>query len=493
MKVRPFVNHLAQGTAILVAPAALAMHLLPGCGSDPVAGDAAVTNDAAGDVITTTDGPTSDGGVAATGPFVLFGPNTAKTTHLIDLKGNEVHKWTHDVQPGQAVRLLDDGRLFRCERVDPNLFEQGGTGGGVAIYDWDGNKQWSYAYATASHWQHHDAEYMPNGHVLIIAWETKTRAEAIAGGRSADLTNQTGIWVDHIIEVDPKTDAIVWEWHEWDHLVDSGSKPSAQPMRIDPNAEAKAGTIDWSHFNSIRYNAALDQIVVSAHNLNEFFVIDHSTTTAEAKGHSGGKRGQGGDLLYRWGNAANYGGTNAGSTGLSGQHDVEWIPDGLQGAGHFLIFDNGFSRSYSRVIEIVQPVQADGSYAFVNNVYGPDSVLWEYKANPQTSFYASHISGSQRLVSGNTQITDGPSGHLFEVTPAGATVWEYQLKSKSGGGAETFRSERYESDFSGLKGKSLVAGGPVEFEGAGGAGKDGGTKLDAGGKDGGPKGDGAPK
>ncbi len=492
MKVRPFVNQLVQGVLVAAAPSALAMHLLSGCGSDAAVVSDASTSDAPADGAASGNDAATDSttpGTPATGPFVLFGPNTATSTHLIDLKGSEVHKWTHASKPGQSVMLLDDSRLFRCERVEPNLFEQGGTGGGVAIYDWDGNKQWSYTYATAEHWQHHDAEYMPNGHVLMIAWETKTRAEAIAAGRSAELTNQAGIWADHIIEVDPKTSSIVWEWHEWDHLLDSGAKPSAQPMRIDPNAQAKAATIDWTHFNSIRYNAALDQIAVSVHNLNELFVIDHSTTTAEAKGHTAGKRGRGGDLLYRWGNPANYGGTTTGSTALSGQHDVEWIPDGLSGAGHFLIFDNGFSRSYSRVIEIVQPVQADGSYSFVNNAYGPDSVLWEYKANPQTSFYASHISGSQRLANGNTQITDGPDGRLFEVTPAGATVWEYQIKNKAGMSADTFRSERYESDFVGFKGKTLVAGGPVQFDATSvGGGKDGGTKNDGGGKlDGGPK------
>jgi len=35
-------------------------------------------------------------------------------------------------------------------------------------------------------------------------------------------------------------------------------------------------------------------------------VIDHSTTTAQAAGHSGGTYGKGGDLLYRWGNPNAY-------------------------------------------------------------------------------------------------------------------------------------------------------------------------------------------
>jgi hypothetical protein len=305
------------------------------------------------------------------------------------------------------------------------------------------------------------------------------------------LTPQGGIWSEHLIEVDPTNDAIVWEWHAWDHLIDVGVAASSQPTRIDPNAGVKSTEVDWLHINSVRYNAALDQIAVSVHNVNELWIIDHSTTKDEAKSHKGGKQGRGGDLLYRWGNAANYGGSNANL--FSGQHDVEWIPDGLPGAGHILIFDNGLSRNYSRVVEIQQPVNADGSYTFVNGTYGPDTLLWEYRASPENSFRAANTSGSQRLPSGNTMITDGPGGRIFEVTTKGDTVWEYFAKATDGQKGQVFRAERYEGTFAGFAGKKLTAGGPVAFAavGSGGGGKgDGGLKGDGGKGDGGLKGDG---
>ena len=58
--------------------------------------------------------------------------------------------------------------------------------------------------------------------------------------------------------------------------------------------------------NSVDYNEAFDQIILSSHNFNEIWVIDHSTTTAQAASHSGGNSGMGGDLLYRWGNPRAY-------------------------------------------------------------------------------------------------------------------------------------------------------------------------------------------
>ena len=86
---------------------------------------------------------------------------------------------------------------------------------------------------------------------------------------------------------------------------------------------------DLLHTNAVNYNATLDQIVISVNRFNEIWVIDHSTTTEDAAGITGGRWGRGGDLLYRWGNPRTYGRGEETARRLGRQHDVRWVPEGI--------------------------------------------------------------------------------------------------------------------------------------------------------------------
>ncbi|PYQ48279.1 MAG: hypothetical protein DMF78_21655 [Acidobacteria bacterium] len=307
---------------------------------------------------------------------------------------------------------------------------------------------------------------MPNGHVLMIAWEKRTAAEALAAGRSESTIPSSGeIWADHIIEVDPATNAIVWVWRIWDHLLAPGDDPAAHPELIDPNAGALPQS-DWTHSNAIDYNPDLDQIILSSRNLSEFFVIDHSTTALEAQGHTGGRSGHGGDLLYRWGNPANYG--MPGPEQIFAQHNAHWIEAGLPGAGQLLIFDNGAAalRPYSTAVQVAAAPGPDGNYSFDPDVgFLPAEPAWRYLANPPESLFARIVSSAQRLPSGDTLLCDGPAGHFMQVTSAGETVWSYVVTDTKGGtGILTFRATRYEAGFIGLAGRTLTPQGPVRVE-----------------------------
>ena len=208
----------------------------------------------------------------------------------------------------------------------------GGAGGRIQEFSWDGELLWDFTYADDSHLGHHDICRLPNGNVLLLVWEQKTREEAVAAGRRPETVNKAGLVADSVVEIKPTgktTGKVVWEWHAWDHLVQEFDKTKdhfddvgKHPQRIDVNfgentigamvakpeelkklqalgyvgsTDRKPGPIspDWLHLNAVAYNAELDQIMLSVHQFSEIWVIDHSTTTAEAADGQGRQVRQG--------------------------------------------------------------------------------------------------------------------------------------------------------------------------------------------------------
>jgi hypothetical protein len=282
---------------------------------------------------------------------------------------------------------------------------------------------------------------LPNGHILMVGWEYKTAEEAIVAGRNPDTLPVGELWPDHVIEVErtgTSQGTIIWEWHVWDHLIQDFN-PTKQnygiveqhPELVDINYGDIVGKerADWNHINSIDYNEQFDQILLSARHQHEIWVIDHSTTTEEAAGHTGGRSGKGGDLLYRYGNPEIYRAGNISDRQLFGQHDAQWIVGGCPGEGHILIFNNGQGRpdgQYSSVDELIPPVDENGSYYLEpGSAYGPQKPVWSYIADNPFDFFAGYLCSAQRLPNGNTLICDGDHGVFFEVTSEKKTVWMY--------------------------------------------------------------------
>jgi len=417
--------------------------------------------------------------------LVLFAPLSSTNTYLINNDGLAVHQWPSAYIPGNAVYLAPTGTLFRTALLSNPIFTRGGQGGRIEKIAWDGTLLWAYDYSDTNVCQHHDIELLPNGHILILAWERFTSAQAIAEGRDPTTLGSGELWAEHLIEVAPTGTyggTIVWEWHVWDHLIqeyDSGQfnygVVSNHPERIHLNYMYDTDA-DWNHGNGIDYNKELDQIIISSRQFSEAWVIDHSTTTAEAAGSSGGTCGKGGDLLYRWGNPFAWQGGSAASQQLFVQHNVQWIPTNRPGGGHFLAFNNGTGRSggnYTSIDEWIPPLDATtGCYTQqVDGSWGPTGAIWTYVAPTATTFYASFISGAQRTTNGNTLICDGPGGHFFEVTDSGETVWSYECPINSGSitqgvdavGNTTFRSERYPLDENYFTGLTIPIGTPLEI------------------------------
>jgi hypothetical protein len=423
--------------------------------------------------------------------YTFFAPAAYTNTYLINNEGLLVNEWEGTRIPGLSAYLLQNGNLLRTAAIANSTFSGGGSGGLIQEFDWDGNLVWEFEYSSDLYYQHHDIEKLPNGNVLIIAWEYKNLEEVWGAGRNPSLLAQNFLWPDHIVEVQPVGSAggtIVWEWHVWDHLIqdyDPGEENygvvSEHPELVDINyiGTGPSGTrADWNHINAVDYNEEFDQIILSIHHFSEIWVIDHSTTTEEAAGHTGGNSGMGGDLLYRWGNPQTYDRGNATDQKLFAQHDAHWIEAGLPGEGNILIFNNGRFRpggNFSTIDEIIPPVDLNGNYILnADSTFGPDTSFWTYTAPNPLDFFAANISGSQRQPNGNTLICNGPSGEFFEVTNEGEIVWLYinpviasgpmiQGDPIPVGQNRVFRTYRYAPDYPGFIGKDLTPGDPIEI------------------------------
>jgi hypothetical protein len=394
--------------------------------------------------------------------YTLFAPEYSGKIYLINIDGEIVHSWQSKYIQGLAVYLLDNGNLIRncLPGINPT-FVAGGITGRIEIFNWYEELFWEFEYFTDRHCLHHDFEVLPNGNILMIAWEYKTRDEAIAAGRDPDKIQSKAIWPDHIIEVEPtgeNSGNIVWEWHVWDHLIQDfdSSKNNYGSVKDHPeliDINFGGSQADWLHTNSIDYNEDFDQIILSAHSFNEIWVIDHSTTTEEAAGHTGGKSGKGGDILYRWGNPLAYRAGSVDNQTLFGQHDAQWIDLGCPGEGNILVFNNGLKRpglDYSSVDEIIPPVDEEGNYYYESgSPYGPEEPIWSY--DDQTNFFSGRRSGAQRLTNGNTLICNGDNGVFFELTPHKQKIWEYINSYPNPVFNQVFKIKRYNPDYKGLE------------------------------------------
>lgn len=194
----------------------------------------------------------------------------------------------------------------------------------------------------------------------------------------------------------------VWEWHVWDHLGKGKDKFDINVF-CPPSVERVYAGPDWTHFNGVAYNPETDQIAVTSRNLGEVYIIDKKT----------------GNIVYRWGNPANYGEGKApagyaddGDQQLFGPHAPDWLPN-----GNLSIIDNGARRpsgNYTRAVEL------DPKTDKVVWFWGPGAV----GANG-SNFYSHYQDGAQKLPNGNWLLTTSNDGHVVEVTKDKDIVWEY--------------------------------------------------------------------
>ena len=361
--------------------------------------------------------------------LILYSTNGSRSTYLKDTSWQTVHSWTGTVSCAYSAYLMPDSSIWRGDVKSGATMRGPAYGGLMQQYNWDGDIVNSFTWSNSDHQQHHDFYVMSNGHVLLVSWDRKTAAQAQALGRQ---NISSDIWPDEVIEYDPAGDSVAWEWHFWDHLIQDvdSTKPNygvvaEHPELLDINLGNVQGG-DWIHCNTIDYNEVRDEIALTSHNLHELYVIDHSTTTAEASGHTGGRHGKGGDILYRWGNPQNYDRGTSADRVFYVVHGGNWIRTGMPGAGDIIILNNGdrsgSAGDSSSIVQVTPPLDsADGYFIHADSAFGPTTPTWTYSNG--RSFYAQHLGGAYRLPNGNTLAILGTNGVFDEITPTGQIVW----------------------------------------------------------------------
>ena len=359
------------------------------------------------------------------GGYTLYSKMGSNKTYLIDINHSTYHTWTHNVQTGYSSYLLEGQVLLRTCQYNQNQLQGAAMTGMVQKVAWNGTVNWQYICSSSSYCAHHDIHPMPNGNVLMIVYEVKSPSEVTQAGCSQNIT----MWPDKIIEVQPEgsnSGIVVWEWHVWDHLIqdanpskDNYGVVAEHPELIDINYNTQK---DWMHTNGIDYNEELDQIVFSSHNLNEIYVIDHSTTTAQAAGHTGGNSGKGGDILYRWGNPAAYNlGTNSDKI-FNVVHDAHWVPDGCPMADYLVGFNNKGLNNGQSCVDIISPPYNGYTYTWTSgSPYAPSSVTWRHDCNGNSQDQSS----SQQFPNGNMMVCIASSGYIYEIDASQNLIWSF--------------------------------------------------------------------
>ncbi|MBN1601934.1 MAG: aryl-sulfate sulfotransferase [Chitinispirillaceae bacterium] len=424
--------------------------------------------------------------------FVFGGRNL----NLYDMDKKVVNKWTVQNTIQACADLLRDSSVIVPFLASGSGFTKLAVPHGhFQILNWKGEITWDYTYASSSYTPHHDIEPV---------YRTDDPRE-----KPTFLVPCYTSWGDKIVEIRPtgKTTAeVIWEWSASDHLCESGCTDKSDLLDKNKGGSASFNkTSDAMHVNNVSYNRKLDQIVISCKGYNELLIIDHSTTTAEAKTSSGGTSGKGGSILYRWGNPANYGISGAKKV-LSGQHHCCWVPDtmpgtkhSIPGGGNFMVIDNGNRRA----LEIENPFK-NGIYTRSSGkAYDPATFLWSYKP----SGLAGNEGSIQKLPNGNYLICTGGidmgfgwggrdgdqasvgtveaafpgsgSGKVYEVTPSGSSsgtiVWElsgfgtstegyrYAYEYLNGGKTPVKKSAPAHPDLNPLRFGTIVSNGMVQI------------------------------
>jgi hypothetical protein len=364
--------------------------------------------------------------------YTVLSPLRTQAVVVIDMNGKEVKRWDgFNNSAGGPARIFPDGIVMSASGNRPPHQESLE----LVQRDFEGNLIWRFDHGEQittndgkTIWsvrQHHDwqREDFPAGYyspavkpsiqgsnTLILTHTNRTRSN-VAGAELED---------DRLIEVSAKGE-ILWEWVASDHVDELGFSADARnAIKTAPGVNSGRGSFDWLHINSATYvgpnhwfddgdkRFAPNNVIISSRQASFVAIVARD-----------------GSIAWQIGPDFSTSKELRAIRQIIGQHHAHIIPKGLPGAGNLLVFDNGGASGYG--FPNPNAPNGSGSFARANSrvlEINPVSLqlIWSY-AGPK--FYSSNISGAQRLPNGDTLITEGASGRLFEVTKEGKIVWEY--------------------------------------------------------------------
>ena len=381
--------------------------------------------------------------------------------YLIDMNGNVVKCWKGF--GGFPNKILPGGYLMGSTGVRNKQFSFQDQLDLVQV-DWNGNVVWRFNQhefvsdpGDKPQWmarQHHDYQregnpvgyYVPEMEPLVDRGNTLLLCHKNV--RNPGISDKL-LLDDAIIEVtwDGK---IIWEWKCSDHYEELGfGKRAKKVLAHNPNMiHIGEGFGDWMHINSVsrlgpnRWFDAGDErfhpenLIWSSRQSNILAIVEKKTGKIVWK--------VGPDFKDKTSRKLGY---------IIGPHHIHVVPRGLSGEGNLLVFDNGGWAGYG--------TPNPGSRNGVNNAlrgfsrvleFDPLSleILWQYTAKEagflvpiyEHRFYSSLVSSAQRLPNGNTVITEGVDGRIFEVTKECEVVWEYVNPHRTEYASLVYRSYR---------------------------------------------------
>jgi len=365
--------------------------------------------------------------------FVL--PETGAV--LVDMNGNTVREWVQFTGLGGGpVRILPGGHV-----VGPTgTLQPHQESVALAQYDWDNNLVWQFDRAeqvttrdNQTIWaarQHHDWQRLdfPAGYYSPEAdtGAGATRTLILAHKNVLnELVSKVTLEDDWLYEVSADGE-ILWQWLASEHVAELGFSAEARAViRDDVQFNEARGSADWLHINSAtllgpnkwhdagdaRFHP--DNVIISSRQASLIAIVARD-----------------GSIVWRLGPDYRETESMEAIGQIIGQHHPHLIPKGLPGESNLLVFDNGGAAGYGAASPVA-PEGRDGVRRHFSRVLEIDPVtikkVWEYAIAGAESyrFFSHYVSSVQRLPNGNTLITEGADGRLFEITPEKEIVWEY--------------------------------------------------------------------